>query len=390
MFLIYFLLAQRSLLISRIYLAVSSIFGLVAALGTAGFGPLGNALYQYTINLRTWYWRVGVEMGSSSPIFGIGVDSYGDFYREFRPIELIRLTSMDLTVNNAHNTFIQIYATLGIVGLIGLLLPFSIAVPIALREILNPSKNEKSIAVIIFLALWAAAAISIDNIAIAVWNWAFLGIMLSFTLRHQNEFAKEKSSKTPKKKELYDWNLLAARALSIVMFLFAWQASSPDRGILEEKRNYVAPEDTSANMVQKRNRLLAIGASPFLMEKQVADLASDQNAIGGGSRSLDLVKDKVKLFPNDFYLWDQLAVFEENGGSVSKAINARRSQLALDPNHAPVWLIYANNLVVANRYVEALDALRKAYSLREFLDEKGTQKMFELEQQVKAGLGISN
>ena len=390
-FVIYLLLAQRSISIARGFLSLLTLSGIFAALGAAGFGPLGNTLYQYTINLRTWYWRVGIEMGSSSPIFGVGVDSYGDFYREFRPIELIRLTTLDLSVNNAHNAFIQMYATLGIVGLIGLLLPFSIAVPIALREILNPAKNERSIATVLFLALWAAATISIDNISIAVWNWAFLGIILSFALQDQQKSLSEKSfKKSRKKQELYDWNLLAVRALSIVMFLFAWQASSPDRVILEEKRNFVAPEDTSAKMVQKRNRLLSIGKNPFLMEKHVADLAADQNVIGGRSRSVDLLKDKVKLYENDFYLWDQLAVLEENGGSVSKAVDARRSQLAIDPNHAPVWLVFANDLVVANRYVEALGALRKAYSLREFLDEKGTEKMFELEQRVKASLGISN
>lgn len=393
-FIIYFLLSGNSTLVSRIYLILVLLGGSIAALGTAGFGPLGSALYQYTINLRTWYWRVGLEMGSSNPIFGVGVDSYGDYYREFRPTELIRLTSMDLTVNNAHNTFIQIYATLGVIGLIGLIIPFSIAIPIAYREILNPSKNEKSVAVIIFLALWAAAAISIDNIAIAVWNWAFLGIILSFSFRNLDisleRAGSRNGNKVSNKRELYDWNLLAARAISIMFFLFAWQASSPDRAILEEKQNYVAPEDNSAKMVNKRNRLLAISTNPFLMEKHVADLAIDQNAIGGWSRGLDLVKSKAKTYPNDFYLWDQLAVFEENGGSVSQAINARRTQLTIDPNHAPVWLTFANDLIVAKRYPEALGALRNAYRLQEFLNDEGKQRMFAMEQQVKDGLGITN
>ena len=89
--------------------------------GILGRGPL-DFLYQYTFYLRTFYWKIGLKMGLENPLVGVGVDSYGDFYRGARPIEVIRLTTIDLTTHNAHNTLIQIFATLGILGLVATLL----------------------------------------------------------------------------------------------------------------------------------------------------------------------------------------------------------------------------------------------------------------------------
>ena len=43
-----------------------------------------------------------------------GFDSYGDVYREVRPESVIEITGIDITVNNAHNTIIQIFATVGV------------------------------------------------------------------------------------------------------------------------------------------------------------------------------------------------------------------------------------------------------------------------------------
>jgi len=391
---VYLLISSKSRLLSGMYIVLLLIGGTFGVLGTAGFGPLGNFLYQYTINLRTWYWRVGIDIGSSNPIFGVGVDSYGDFYREFRPIELIRLTSMDLTVNNAHNTFIQIYATLGILGLIGILLPFTIAIPIAVKELFNPSRNEKSVAVILFLSIWLAAVISIDNIAIAVWNWAFLGLILSFTFSRESNSESsatyEGARKKRKKSNLYDWNLVSMRIVSLIVFLLVWQISSPDRQLLNEKRYILSAESTPESKARKIESLLSISSSPFLMEKHVAELAIEHNSIGGWSKGREIVKEKLNTYPSDFYLWDQLAVFEENGGSLKEALEARQKQLTLDPHHASVWLIYANDLFLEKRFKDAKKALGKANSLKEFLTSEGIQRMFQLEQQIKDSTAISN
>ena len=105
------------------FLVVASVLGFILFLGTVGLGPFGNLIAQYTIQLRYQYWLVGVKIGNLSPIWGVGVDSYGDYFRTQRPEALALKTSIDLTTNNAHNVFVQAYATMGILGLAAVLMP---------------------------------------------------------------------------------------------------------------------------------------------------------------------------------------------------------------------------------------------------------------------------
>ena len=181
--LIYFKLSLVREHLSRFFASIIVVIGSFTFISFLGIGPLGETLYQYTLKLRTFYWIAGLEMGFSNPIFGVGVDSYGDFYRQFRSLETAKTTSIDLTVNNAHNAAIQIFATLGLIGLTAYLLLFIPALVFSIKFLLKPQKNwstNRATIVTLFIASFSVSMISIDNISIAVITWMLAGAVSGF------------------------------------------------------------------------------------------------------------------------------------------------------------------------------------------------------------------
>ena len=66
-------------------------FGILILLGTAGVGPL-NALKQETVIFRMDYWLAGVRMTKENWLNGVGVDSYGDYYEQYRDLAAVERT----------------------------------------------------------------------------------------------------------------------------------------------------------------------------------------------------------------------------------------------------------------------------------------------------------
>ena len=83
-------------------------------LGMLQFGPLQQYLYKTSVSVRGYYWRAGLEMLSSHPFFGIGIDRYGSYFKQYREVDYPLNVGFQLTSSNAHNTFIQFFATGGI------------------------------------------------------------------------------------------------------------------------------------------------------------------------------------------------------------------------------------------------------------------------------------
>jgi hypothetical protein len=59
----------------------------LVSLGSLNSGPLASILYKDSVTYRGDYWRAGWKMSLENPLFGVGLDSYGDWYRRARTIE---------------------------------------------------------------------------------------------------------------------------------------------------------------------------------------------------------------------------------------------------------------------------------------------------------------
>jgi O-antigen ligase len=159
-----------------------------ALLGMLQMGPLERFLYKPSVSVRGYYWRAGFEMLQDKPLTGVGMDRYGAYFKEVREVGYPLTYGFDITSSNAHNTFIQFFATGGIFLGISYLLLNLFIFKRALVGLKQATGNNKYLLAGIFsawIAFHAQSLVSIDNIGIAIWGWllggTIIGISISLT-----------------------------------------------------------------------------------------------------------------------------------------------------------------------------------------------------------------
>ena len=175
---------QKSKILGRVSLGIFSVSGILIILATLQIGPLTNFIFKRSITYRGDYWRAGMKMFWSHPIFGVGLDRYGAYFGQYRDATQVLRRGPGILSNAAHNVWIQIAATGGLVLLTTYL---SLMIFIGWRAViaLKSSRGNKQIVVATVVGLWltyqAQAFISIDNIGVAVWGWLFGGMIIAIS-----------------------------------------------------------------------------------------------------------------------------------------------------------------------------------------------------------------
>lgn len=351
-----------------IFLACAGFLGIFVFLGTLGFGPLGNVIGQYTVQLRYQYWLTGIRIGETSPIWGVGVDSYGDHFRTYRSQALAERTSIDLVTNNAHNVFVQAFATLGILGLIAVLIPVLIGVFISFKTLLSDTSSniDKGIASV-FLALWSMSIFSIDNISIAVWNYAFLGLVLALRTREIKD-SLDSPIRVKRSQPDIDAKRYIALLFSGILFATGWYSSYPDRSTQKFLATQIDPQNSGA-VSTRVNEISKVAQSPSVLEVEYWYLASELNKTNSISELFAILDLALTRYPNDFGLLDLSAGFREQRGQQVQAIPFRERQLRIEQRHPRIWLSYAYDLRAAGRLSEARAAFEKMKEFQVFLTQ---------------------
>ena len=164
---------------------VSTVLFVMAVIG---MGPLQSLLYKGTLAIRGDYWITAILMSKSAPLTGVGPDNYGENYRLFRPIESLTRINAEVTSDSAHNGYLDFSANLGVTSLliylVFLLLVFR-KVSHFVRHSITLDYNH-----LIVTAIWVAfngqLLISPNQIGLALWGWAFAGLLLSYSNSHDS------------------------------------------------------------------------------------------------------------------------------------------------------------------------------------------------------------
>lgn len=230
------------------FLALSSsgFVGFIGVLGMLQIGPLTDYLYKRSVTVRGYYWRAGVEMFMNNPVFGVGVDRYGAYFKEFRDKQYSLNYGFDITSTNAHNVPIQLFATAGVfVGMTYV----ALIVFIFIRGIkgIRALKGSNQIAFTSVFAAWLAyqaqSIVSIDNIGIAVWGWLLGGIIIGVS-------SQASTSEDSSKKQIKDGTNLGTLVSGVLIISTLVLSISLYRG--------------EYNMFQQRARY-----NPEIMENRV-------------------------------------------------------------------------------------------------------------------------
>jgi O-antigen ligase len=363
---IFLKLWSSNLRVKKISALVVGLIGLLIAHSIFFSGPLTSLISSAgSLGFRKIYWNIGMRIFAQSPIFGVGVDSYGDYYRSVRTSEMATITSIDLVVNNAHNTFIQTLATMGILGFVSLILPVIVTLVMASLKIIRAEVDIKSGVFAIFIALWLMASFSIDNISITLWNWIFLGFALGTTKVHDNgvhsseDYRKKAPEQRKQSKKLYESGKVISGVLSLALLFLMWSSASADRDIAKTLRvsaSFSQPESINARLLSlgEVSRLRVLDAQHYLM---ISNALVELQQV---PQSIEVLSKGLVNYPRDLGLWDSLAYSLEKQGQIPEAVAAREKQVELDPRHARIWSYLAQDYVKNNDLVKAKFAAQKS------------------------------
>lgn len=221
----------------KIGITVSAVIGVVSIpviLGLIDKGPLARFVYRGSFQSRVDYWHAALEMFKAHPFSGVGLDRFGQYYGQYAPqIQIVQGQASD----NAHNVFLQILATGGLLVTVPYLFLLAVIFVGAVRAI-KATNGKTQIDLIALSSIWIAllfiSFISIDNLGVAVWFWIAGGVLYGAS-RHllaDKPAQPQKSGKSAKRAVQDNSNILApitSLLLAIVMLVLvvpAWRSSA--------------------------------------------------------------------------------------------------------------------------------------------------------------------
>jgi len=191
---------------SLVFLLFAISAGVISFLGIFGLGPLASTLFGEfrTLKIRFYFWQAAIKMFMSSPLYGVGLDSYGDWYQVSRPDAAYFGGDFGEFADSAHNLFLDYLATGG-VSLFLFAVIFSFFVFRASFRIIYGEANGKSSElmpyVLGFFGFWLYSLVSPINIGISVWGFLFAGLTLGseIDLRERTKIGTSQKNRVPRK-----------------------------------------------------------------------------------------------------------------------------------------------------------------------------------------------
>jgi O-antigen ligase len=346
---------------------IFAAFGFILSiLGMLQVGPLERFLYKDSVSVRGYYWRAGIEMFKDNPLFGVGLDNYGSFFKEYREVGYPLKYGYSLTSTNAHNVFIQHFATGGIlVGTIYLILTAFVFWRglISLRRFEMDERVLRSVFFIAWLAFQAQSLISIDNIGISIWGWVLGGVVVGLSVTPINEQISNQQAKQQNRVRKNQLGLLQPvistffTALTLVLVVFLYRA---DSAMFQQRAAYnpAAPDqkDIFYQLAQKTLK------APLQDLQYKVMTATYLHGMGFQQEALNLLE---QLHLEDPYNLDALTVlasYYENLGQVDKALAMREKISKLDPWNVNNYLQMAFNYKFLDNKVQQQNYLDKVLS----------------------------
>ena len=304
---------QRSKALGYSYLGLALIGFFAVLVGTLNKGPLASLLYKDSVAYRGDYWRAGWKMTLDNPIFGVGLDSYGDWYRRSRTIEATLRRGPDITSNAAHNVFLDISAYGGF-PLLLIYMALMVLVVVLSIKVIKRSQGFNA-GFVGLLAAWVAfqaqSIISINQIGLALWGWILSGLIIGYEIntRTGNVVVEEKKKGKTRTKAVQaspatTLSMFIGLIVGVLIGMPPYLASAKFKGALEsgnltvvQEAAYIWPTDP-ARMIQ-----VAIALNENKLEDQ----------------ALQVAVDATERFPDKYDVWVAL-------DSMNKASEAQRAQ----------------------------------------------------------------
>jgi O-antigen ligase len=334
-----------------------------AVLGMLQIGPFEKFLYKPSVSVRGYYWRAGLEMLIHHPLFGVGMDRYGANFKQYREVGYPLSYGFDITSSNAHNTFIQLFATGGIfLGLIYLVLNGYIF-KLAIFGLKNFTGSNRLLLAGVFSA-WVAfqsqSLVSIDNIGISIWGWVLGGSIVGLTVSLNSGSSDDHKQFIGRQSDINLGRVVISACASILALILVTLLYRGEVNAFYARGNYNLQDEKILSLYKELQLKVintplidptySLTAATFLFEAGFTDiaLATTRKIHKNDPRNLDAV--------------NILAVASEKLSNYSDAISYRIKMAKLDPWNAVNYLELGKDYKVQGDLINSKAMLDKILS----------------------------
>jgi O-antigen ligase len=303
-------------------------------LGFVNRGPLASYLFRSTLKNRQDYWHAAIGMFKAHPLVGVGLERFGENYGLYAP--QIQVVHGQIT-NNAHNVFLQLAATGGLLVILPYLFLIGVIFLTTIRAI-RMTRGQAQIDLIAVTTIWIAlllvSLISIDNLGVAVWFWISGGVLYAIaheSLKEDEKKPKERKSSSKKAREVVPSNAsyvapivsLVLAVLMLIPMISVWKTSAAVFD-LQGNRSQLSP----AQFLDKMNMVAGIQPKNSQTYYALADIAM---RINKPQLSLKYLKMVIEKDPKSNYGRQLAAIAYESQNKYQLAIALRVELRTLDP-----------------------------------------------------------
>jgi O-antigen ligase len=347
-------------------LAAAALTGAPVALAVLNLGPLASRLYQGTLRNRLDYWNAAIGMFKDYPIFGVGIDRFGEYYREYAVQN--QVVQGQIT-DNAHSIYLQLLATGGLILFIPYILLVLFVTLVGFKALIKSQGDEKFKVAALF-GIWLATivinVVTVDSLGVGVWFWITGGVLVAITANQirSNDIEQGNSQKANKEKTIKSMNSESSFPVTyvasfvvvisaLVLLVPALGKSSTLYNFKANASSYTSETYVSA-LVSESNS--ASNDPQYLI--QLASLAFNQNAVNEAF----MMVDQINTIDSRSYYGNYFAAYAfEALNKRSDAIKYRERLKELDPwNNASLIELIKNYLSVGDKAsAEEISALIK-------------------------------
>ena len=261
-------------------------------------------------------------MTLDNPIFGVGLDSYGDWYRRSRTIEATLRRGPDVTSNAAHNVFLDI-SSYGGFPLILIYIALMVLVVVSAVKVIKRSQGFNA-GFVGLVAGWVAfqgqSIISINQIGLALWGWVLSGLIIGYEINRRDGEVFEEKKQGKKATKTDQASAGTTVGIFIGLILGALIGMPP---YLASAKYKSALETSNPTVIQEAAYIWPLDASRMI---QVSMTLNDNKLEAQG---LEVALDAVESFPDNYAVWATLSVMKS--ATASQKAEALAQMKRLDP-----------------------------------------------------------
>jgi O-antigen ligase len=309
---------------------LSLVGGAVVALGTLNKGPLSSLLYKESVTYRGDYWQAGWKMTVEHPFFGVGLDSYGDWYRRARTLEATLRRGPEVVSNAAHNVLLDLSSNGGF-PLVGIYLFMVVLVIASSFKVFKRTQEFDPIfsgLFAVWIAYQAQSVISLNQIGLAVWGWIISGLLIGYEINTHVETIVS-TDRSPQKKGRIASSVVRQKiSAGVVVGMFLGGLVGLGLGLpplIATTKYMKAVSSQNPEQFKTAAYVSPLDASNMF---RVIDTFINNNLM---AEALAVSNDSIKSFKDEFGVWEVRSRIE--GLSESEKRETLAQMKRLDPNN---------------------------------------------------------